>query len=891
MAVYKFQSNEKISISKSKIIGIGLLVFCSLIFLFLFTGLVPFMQIFLMGIFGLFAYPLFITLFIVSIALINHKKYVMSLKYAIYLALCCIFLLCLIQLIILGKPSSLNFGEYLLYSYNFQYTAGGILISLILSPFLFILDLLATYIICGIGFIVCVGLILDYLYYIKKNVSLLGSVSFRKKFYSKEPPSVLTMENEDIKPVTKKQKEEIKITLNSEIEKEKLNETKNRINQIGLISGNLNPKAVQNKTPENLRDYIMSPPPVDLSKYSSFREAKNNEIQSNINNVKQDNFLYNFNQNKFQKSNPNEFNPQKVVHDQLPNMTSNFRSIGKRSPILEPLENEYSTQNTDEVLKRILDQNQKIEINGEPVKPTNISRRGRNLGQLTIDGIVKNTENQQSKNFYSKSHSYINPSIDLLHNSSIDLSTLNEDVVGKRIKLEKALEVFGIPAKVIAVVVGPAVTRYELEMPPGITVKKIITHADDIALALASNGKIRIEAPIPGRSAVGVEVPNNKIATVGIKEVLSSTEFNSNRSPLTFALGKDISGSIKICNLQKMPHLLVAGATNSGKSVCLNSILISLIYKTSPQDLRLILIDPKRVEFNLYNNLPHLLIPNVITEADKAINAFNWAINEMERRFVLFMETRVRNLEEYNQLDEVKYGQIEKLPFIVIVVDELADLMMISKKDAEEKIMRLAQKARACGIHLILATQRPSVDVITGTIKANFPSRIAFSVTSYQDSRTILDQGGAEKLLGKGDMLYSPSDASEPRRIQGCFVSGEEVEAIVNYIRNNNTMDFDNAVSQTINLKKPSQSSDVEANDAVGESSFDSLMYDALKIVIENGGAAIALLQRKLGIGFPRAGKIIDQMEQAHFISGPDGNKPRKVLISMEELDDLFGRS
>ena len=424
-------------------------------------------------------------------------------------------------------------------------------------------------------------------------------------------------------------------------------------------------------------------------------------------------------------------------------------------------------------------------------------------------------------------------------------------------------------------------------MPPGISVKKILAHSDDIALALAAKGDIRIEAPIPGKSAVGVEVPNEQIATVSMREILESPEFINAKSPLTFALGKDIAGSVKVCNLQKMPHLIVAGATNSGKSVCLNAIIISLIYKTSPDDVKLILVDPKRVEFSMYNQIPHLLIPNVITESDKAINAFSWAVNEMERRYNIFSEDKVRNLDEYNMLEGVKSGEKEKLPFIVIIVDEMADLMMTAKKEAEEKIMRLAQKARAAGIHLILATQRPSVDVITGTIKANFPSRIAFSVTSFQDSRTILDQGGAEKLLGKGDMLYAPCDAAEPRRIQGCFVSGKEVEDIVEFVKQNNEVDFDSQIE--IDMNTPQNKSGSTAEGAGHDDGFDSLMPEALKLVIENGQASISLIQRRLVVGYPRAARIIDQMERANFISGSDGSKPRTVYITMEKYEELFG--
>ncbi|MBO5884425.1 MAG: DNA translocase FtsK, partial [Clostridia bacterium] len=473
---------------------------------------------------------------------------------------------------------------------------------------------------------------------------------------------------------------------------------------------------------------------------------------------------------------------------------------------------------------------------------------------------------------------------------SMDLSELNEDVAHKRDQLENALETFGIPAKVIEVVVGPAVTRYELEMPAGISVKKILAHTDDIALNLAANGDIRIEAPIPGKSAVGIEVPNERIATVGLRDIISSSEFQNNNNPLTFVLGKDIAGSVKLCNLAKMPHLLVAGSTGSGKSVCLNAVILSLIYKTSPDDVRLILIDPKQVEFSIYNGLPHLLIPNVITDSDKALNALNWAVNEMERRYSLFKNTRTKDIIEYWNTSDVLEGRSEKIPYIVIIIDELADLLMTSKKDVEEKIARLAQKARAAGIHLILATQRPSVDVITGTMKNNFTSRITFKLMSFADSKTILDQGGAEKLLGKGDMLYKPSDASEPRRIQGCYVTSTEVANIVDFVKENNSeYDYDDKVETQI-MNPPHQDIMSAANgEPINDTGFDPLMPQALKCVIENGQASISMLQRRLVIGYPRAARIIDQMQEKNFISPQDGSKPRSVLITMEEYEELFG--
>ena len=479
---------------------------------------------------------------------------------------------------------------------------------------------------------------------------------------------------------------------------------------------------------------------------------------------------------------------------------------------------------------------------------------------------------------------YIKPPIDLLeHLENVEVVTeeeCNENIE----KLERVLEDFKINAKVKAVQVGPAVTRYEIGMPQGVSVKKVQFHADDIAMALASNGSIRIEAPIPGKNAVGIEVPNRTVMGVSLREMLESPDYQQRINPMSFVLGKDINGSVQFCNLDKMPHLLVAGSTGSGKSVCLNTMLISMIYKSSPEDLRLILVDPKTVEFSTYARLPHLLTPEIITTKDQTINALNWAIKEMEARYGLLQRNQVVNIKEYNNLDIVKNGEVEKLPYIVIVIDELGDLMIEAKREMEERIMKLAQKSRAAGIHLVIATQRPSVDVITGTIKANLPSRIAFALTNFADSKTVLDMGGAEKLLGKGDMLFKPSDLPEPRRVQGAYISSREVASVVKFIKENNRPDFDEDAQKDIN-----QSADVTAQTQSGDTvNFDPVLKDALRFFIQANQASITLVQRRFGVGYARAARIIDQMEQNGFISPADGSKPRQVLISLEEYNLIF---
>ncbi len=482
---------------------------------------------------------------------------------------------------------------------------------------------------------------------------------------------------------------------------------------------------------------------------------------------------------------------------------------------------------------------------------------------------------------------YVAPPVELLKYMETKTTITDEQLQENVDRLEQVLADFKVPAKVNNVQVGPAVTRYELSMPRGISVNKIVTMADDIALTLASNGSIRVEAPIPGKNSVGIEVPNNTVTPVSLRELIDSNEFRVRANPMSFVLGKDINGDIIFCNLDKMPHLLVAGSTGSGKSVCLNTMLLSMCYKCGPQDLRLILVDPKMVEFSTYNGLPHLLIPEVITNKDMTINALDWAIKEMERRYALFAKNRVVNINEFNKCDAVKSKREDKLPFIVVVVDELADLMLEAKKEIEDRIAKLAAKARAAGIHLVLATQRPSVDVITGTVKTNLPSRIAFALTNFMDSRTVLDQGGAEKLLGKGDMLFKPQDKPEPRRVQGAFVSSEEINAVVEYIKTHNKGVYDEDAGKAI--KSPHSSGDMGGDDAMREQELDPIFKDVLRMFIETKQASSSVIQRRYSVGYNRAGRIVEQMERAGFISAPNGSKPRQVLITMEEFKAIFG--
>lgn len=450
--------------------------------------------------------------------------------------------------------------------------------------------------------------------------------------------------------------------------------------------------------------------------------------------------------------------------------------------------------------------------------------------------------------------------------------------------LEETLLSFGIEARVINVARGPAITRYELQPARGVKVSKITGLADDIALNMAAMGGVRIEAPVPGKSAVGIEIANATIATVTLREVLESKEFQEHPSKIAVALGKDIAGTPVVADLARMPHLLIAGATGSGKSVCINSIIASILYKATPDEVRLILIDPKVVELSVYNGIPHLLIP-VVSDPKKAAGALGWAVQEMTDRYKRFEGAVVRDLKGYNKY-AVKNG-LEPLPQIVVIIDELADLMMVAQGDVEQKICRLTQLARAAGIHLVIATQRPSVDVITGLIKANVPSRIAFAVASQVDSRTILGIGGAEKLLGRGDMLFDPSGASKAIRVQGAFISDDEVMDLVDFVKEKAAARYDESVIEA--LDRADAADKKQKDEEKEEEDTDPLLMDCVELAVDAGQISASMIQRKHRVGYARAGRILDQMEKRGFISGFEGSKPRQTRITREQFYQLAG--
>ena len=479
---------------------------------------------------------------------------------------------------------------------------------------------------------------------------------------------------------------------------------------------------------------------------------------------------------------------------------------------------------------------------------------------------------------------YCYPSLNLFN------ATRPDDEAGAAREMKKnadtlvnTLESFGVKTKILDICRGPSVTRYELQPQAGIKVSRITSLADDIALNLATAG-VRIEAPIPGKPAVGIEVPNKIRSTVNIRTVFESQNYINMRSPLTMALGKDIAGTAQVADLCKMPHLLIAGSTGSGKSVCVNSIIISFLFRSGPEDVKLILIDPKVVELAEYNGIPHLLMP-VVTEPRKAAGALGASVAEMERRYKLFAENNVREIKAYNKL--AAQTGMEHLPYIAIIIDELADLMMVAGKEVEDYICRIAQKARAAGIHLIVATQRPSVDVITGLIKANIPSRIAFAVSSQIDSRTILDTSGAEKLLGNGDMLFLPVGAAKPVRVQGTFVTDEEIGAVLSFIKSTSSSQYDEEMIAEMERRAVAEKGSKKGDDdGDGSGALDPMFEQAVECVIEAGQASTSLLQRRCKLGYARAARIMDQMEQEKVIGPYEGAKPRAVLVTRAQWEE-----
>ncbi len=601
------------------------------------------------------------------------------------------------------------------------------------------------------------------------------------------------------------------------------------------------------------------------------------------------------------------FDPVKFIINKIKN--TKFEHVKKNDNLVKNnnKNNEFSIKNTKENFdnNNINPDTQDIaKVTEKFLSKINKSNKTKKQEEKElIEAELEIQENELNKSLIRSpgEDNYEFPPLDLL-NKSVDPqdSDISSELNNNGTILVETLKSFNVQTKIVDISRGPTVTRYELQPASGVKISKITTLSDDIALNLAASG-VRIEAPIPGKSAVGIEIPNKVVGIVNMKELISSNEFKTSKSKLTVTLGRDISGEVVVADLAKMPHLLIAGSTGSGKSVCINSFIISLLYNARPSEVKLLMIDPKVVELGIYNGIPHLLVP-VVTDARKAAGALGWAVSEMLKRYKKFAENNVRDLSSYNEIienniknnnslnsnSEENSEKLEKIPQIVIIIDELSDLMMAAPNEVEDYICRLAQMARAAGMYLVIATQRPSVDVITGIIKANIPSRIALSVSSQIDSRTILDMSGAEKLLGRGDMLFAPAGSSKPLRVQGCFVTDKEIEKVINFVKTSQESDYDDNITKEI--EKNSVRDNTKSSNSKSEennNNIDPVMKEAIKCVLEAGQASTSLLQRKLRLGYARAGRLIDEMEQMGIIGPHEGSKPRQVLINYQQFLEL----
>ena len=1007
------KQEEKKSIKMQ--VGVAMLSFAIVLLCFTTFRIIPGIQDFFLGVFGIMLYPLILFVLLFGLALALNLKFVYSPKYIVYLFLCFFFFMCVVHIIFTGFGNDMTYGQYLGTCYTTRFTPGGLIVGLFTFPITSLLHQIAGIVLYAIALVISIYFVVSYLESLKEQKgevepksryqtfeTMSREVEFDNLFAPEEKSNTTTvqqtMQLDSVTPTTPTAKEkllspnkeeEIFINDESKPKEEPKDEIALAREKLGLTQKAEEPKVEEPKAEEpsqaklfvnsesdpewQMRAYsnmnvqpqkfVYSEPKKEEPKPLNPLYEKDREYLSTILSVKNNNKnpiisgdnveeyheqmrLFNeqnaeenvvrqepkaekpaeekfkfdieperpqvhsdsfskieevdfdvserqresvkrerklvtpssFTQESFEDSLDNSIEPD---DDFIIPETFENNIISKKDPDVEIKNTPDLDFKEEDKTQRFMDNpSPNNDIAGSLGNTVSLDTKPHNFNFEVING--PGPQKQVEPDF--KYGDYVRPPLDLLK-TYVNEEDTGADIPEKSQALESVLESFNIPAKVENVTRGAAVTRFELRMPTGITVKRVETHAQDITLALAASKDVRIEAPIKGKSAVGIEVPNAKVDIVGLKDIIDSPQFSNSRSPLLFALGKDVDGTVRCCNLDKMPHLLVAGSTNSGKSSCLNSLLISMIYHTTPNDLRLVLVDPKQVEFTTFNGLPHLLTPNTITDMKKVIPALDWIIGEMERRYTLLRDNRVKNLEEYNDMSDVKSGKKQKLPYIVLIVDEFADVILtVNRKEFEERIQRIAQKARAAGIHLILATQRPSVDVISGVIKTNLPSQIAFAVTRATDSITILGQGGAENLLGRGDMLYAPM-GSEPMRVQGCWVSTPEINDIVDYVKANNPGVFDKNIENAINgVSAPQGGGSYNATPAV-----DSYMPEALKLVIETGQASSSMLQRRFAIGFQRASKIIDQMEQAGFIAPNDGsNKPRAVYITMEDFYKIY---
>ncbi len=920
-------------------IGIALICVSSVFLVNLLFNLVTFINSFLLGTFGLFIYAIFISLIVQGIMMLNNVKIKIETNDVILMSVWLTIFIMILHLFSASQFLDLTYGSYIASCYKYKITCGGALAAILTYP----INYLFTHLVASVVMLLIALIIISAVMLVrfvnykntKTNINKQENSQPELSEFSNDIDEFSTDSNEQAASHIYENDEDIFISddefiTDSETSEVVLNNSNEDKEWAKTVLG------LKEEQPENSKfvgKQINNLDPTFDNKFSDFdnkyakQGTKPQRIihQQSENIVKQKSKLTDKDKENWKylnditggligKSKLTEVKPEIEINNQpstpqfpdydvmqdlhadnsnQPNQglgVNNF-NLNRNNIKSKPYSTETSYNQNQENQTRF-----KPDPGQETIVSTNFAQPQSNNFKIETDPVApkyKQTRmegidppQKPKKKVYRKPPKYNKPPIDLLLPAEQQQTNYAEDYNAKANVLEQTLESFNIPAKVVGITKGPSVTQFELSMQQGFPVKTVIRYVEDIKMALQAKGNIRMQIPLPGKSTFGIEVPNETIDIVRLREVLESSKFQESKKPLTYALGKTVTGNSMSGVIGQLPHMLVAGSTGSGKSVCLNALLISLLYRLSPEDLKIILIDPKQVEFNLYNDLPHMLVPKVITDPEKAMLALDWAITEMERRFSMFAQARVRNLDEYNSTEEVISELNPKMPYIILVVDEIGDLMLFNKKEIEDKIQKLTQKSRAAGIHLVVATQRPSVDVITGKIKANLPIRIAFAVASFADSKTIIDQAGAENLLGRGDMLYSPTDQPEPTRIQGAYVTNEEVEAVVEYIKEHNEADFDEEIEDAMFNKKQGG---FNAEGPVSHQEFDPLMKEACRLIIKTGNVSTSKLQRAFGLGFPRAGKIIDQMEAAGFITPQDQKKLRAVLITQQEFEERFG--
>lgn len=806
-----------------------------------------------------------------------------------------------IQIIFIGRiasPEAEGFGEVVsdIYNSGMYFSGGGVAALPVGYPLLLLGRVGATIVIILIIFVIVMVManisLMSFLKFIAKPFVKLGEYAKRKRDEYEEESMYVREEQERLRLEKEEREEQRKDQQNSQAaDSEKLSRKFSRLDAMtrDMRSGEdasekiseteKNAKEIVEQQKKDSDEYLIKigaksplvPPRLTDEDYKRNEENASGQKPEPVVEVSEI-------RNEQSASAVSEENaPNDAKEEQLPaeiKSEANAENNNGEKQNKEAADNapKNSENNLNEIEKAIRDYNREIE------------EKNRKGGVSVESSQGAENKNQQSgKQADALAEDYVLPPVMLLNEVKHKVSEANihTEIEQNSTTLVNALKSFGVSTTFLDAVRGPSVTRYELQPAPGVKISKITGLVDDIALNLATVG-VRIEAPIPGKAAVGVEVPNKEKETVFIREMIDSDAFRRCNSKLGAALGKNISGDVVICDIADMPHILVAGTTGSGKSVCVNSIIMSILFRATPDEVRLVMVDPKSVEFMIYNGIGHLLLP-VVTDPKKAAGALAWACTEMDKRYNILSENNVRDIKSYNKLAATR----EDLPFmpqVVIFIDELADLMMCSKSDVETSICRLAQKARAAGMHLVVATQRPTVDVITGLIKANIPSRIALKSSSQTDSRTIIDMGGAEKLLGRGDMLYKSVSMSKPMRVQGCWVSDEEVEKVTDFIKNKYAIEYDDDVIDEVERQAEKVGSDDKnKGDVSGDLDVsDDKLDEAIEVVFNNGGASTSSLQRALKVGYGRAARLVDIMEQMGIVGAPDGNKPRQLLMSKE---------